>query len=70
MGEKFDIWGIKMIWTLLIITKLLIAAWALERNQNMDITNYLIVSGIIFFIVAWILTFVDIKNNTVYNKSF
>ena len=49
MGEKFDIWGIKMIWTLLIITMLLIAAWALERNQNMDITKLFISIGHNFF---------------------
>lgn len=70
MEEKFDIWGIKTIWTLLITAVLIIAAWVLVRNQNMYITNYLLVSGIVFFIAAWILTFVDIKNNTVYNKPF
>jgi len=70
MEEEFDIRGIKTIWALFIIVVLLIGAWVLAKNQNMEIANYLLVSGIVFFAVVWILTFVDIKNNTVYNKPF
>ena len=70
MEEKFDIWGIKTIWVLFIIAVLLIVAWVLAKNQNMEVANYLLVSGIVFFVAVWILTFIDIKNNTVYNKVF
>ncbi len=68
-NQDFKI-SIKTIWVLVIGNGLLIFVALFTKLMHWELSQVLLIAGLMLFLLTWVIIFTDMLKHNIYNKSF